>query len=287
MQTGFPVDLRGESIARRDHAGPYGDVEMKAARIIERATGAQVVLQDDNVGPPKPDLRLEYGDGRRGIGEVVTVTDPARAAETMAFAHGGLDIVDDNLRWQWWITAPARVDRRRLREVLVPVLADMEVAGERPPALGPINMATAGPGVLRLLDLGVTEVAANDRAGDQAGHVRWQPEGAGGTLEVDIEAFHVWLAAFLAKPLAQSKLNKLAGVPGEIERHLFVGVSWSAPWPVVRLLDREVDALPFREPALPESASHLWVWGCELPGRALAWWPECGWLDVQRHWLAD
>jgi hypothetical protein len=234
-QPGCPIDLRGESIARRDAAGPYGDIEMKAARILERATEAQVVLQDDNIGPPKPDLRLNYGDGRIGICEVVTVTDPARAAETRAFADGGLDMVNDNLRWQWWITAPARVDRRRLREALVPVLVDMEAADERPPVLGPIDMASAGPGVLRLLELGITEVAANSRAGDRSGLVRWQPEGVGGKVEPDIEAFHEWLDDCLTKPLAQSKLNKLSGVPGEIERHLFVGVSWSAPWPVVRI----------------------------------------------------
>lgn len=274
-------------IARRHASGPYGDVEHSAARIVARATGARVVLQDDNTGSRTPDLRIEYTGSRRGIGEVVTVTDAYRAAESVAFADGGLDLLDDNLRWQWWVTAPPSANRRRIRASLIQVLAQMEAAGERPSTLSLIDPATAGPGALRLLQLGVTEVAANSRPGDQGGRVRWQPEGVGGELELDLDGFHRWLTAFLAGTLAKTKVDKLTDVPGDIERHLFVGVSWSAPFAVVRMLDLDVDSLPFRAPTLPNGISHLWIWRCELSGRALAWWPERGWFDVARRWMTD
>jgi len=104
------------------------------------------VLQDDNAEVRTPDLRIGYTDGRIGVGEVVTVTDQHRAAESRAFANGGLDLFGANLKWQWWVTAPATVDRRRVRASLLQVLEEMEAANERPPMLAPIDPAAAGPG---------------------------------------------------------------------------------------------------------------------------------------------
>ena len=287
-QPGYPIDLRGERIAGREATGPYGDVEYQAARIVARSTGAQVVLQDDNAEVRTPDLRIGYTDGRIGVGEVVTVTDQHRAAESRAFANGGLDLFGANLNWQWWVTAPATVDRRRLRASLLQVLEEMEAANERPPMLAPIDPAAAGPGGLKLLELGVTEVAANNRPGDLRGQVRWQPEGVGGELDLDLDGFQSWLDGFLAGPLARGKIDKVTAVPGDIERHIFVGVSWSAPWAALRLLDQGVDALPTQAPRLPMGLSHLWIWGCESSAAwALAWWPERGWFDVARRWATE
>ncbi|MGL5827385.1 MAG: hypothetical protein ACRCYU_21640, partial [Nocardioides sp.] len=90
-QPGYPLDIRGDAIRSRDRGGPYGDVEYGAGRIIARATGEQVFLQDDNRQQRTPDLRIAYADGRHGIGEVVTVTDENRAAESAAFTNGGLN----------------------------------------------------------------------------------------------------------------------------------------------------------------------------------------------------
>jgi hypothetical protein len=286
-QPGYPIDLRGEAVARRDADGPYGDFEYRAARVVARATGERVVLQDDNLRPRTPDLRIEYADGRRGVVEIVTVTDGQRAAESAAFADGGLDLQIDALRWQSWVTAPASVDRRRLQGSLAKVLAQMEAANERPSMLTPIDPATAGPGALKLLSLGVTAVAANNAPGERRGHVHWQPEGIGGELDLDLASVERWLRDFLRGPLAAKKFVKLLAVSDVSERHLFVGISWSVPWAVIRLLDLDVAALPPRPPSLPAGISHLWMWGCELPDRALAWWPDRGWFDVARRWATE
>lgn len=101
-----------------------------------------------------PDLRIGYTDGRIGVGEVVTVTDQHRAAESRAFANGGLDLFGANLKWQWWVTAPATVDRRRVRASLLQVLEEMEAANERPPMLAPIDPAAAGPGGVEVVGNG-------------------------------------------------------------------------------------------------------------------------------------
>jgi hypothetical protein len=287
-QPGYPVDRRGEQIARRAASGPYGDTEYQAARIVARATGAHVVLQDDNAEARMPDLHIGYTDGRTGVGEVVTVTDQQRAAESRAFANGGLDLFGDNLSWQWWVTAPPNVDRRWVRAPLLQVLEEMEAANDRPPMLAPIDPAAASLGERKLLALGVTAVAANDRPAERRGHVRWQPEGVGGELDLDMDCFQDWLHRFLAEPLARAKTDKLTAVHGDIDRHLLVGVSWSAPWAVLRLLDQDVVALPAETPRLPIGLSHLWIWGCESPAsRALAWWPDRGWFDVARRWATE
>jgi len=248
-----------------------------------------VVLQDDNLRPRTPDLRIEYADGRRGVGEIVTVTDGQRAAESAAFADGGLDLQINALQWQWqwWVTAPASVDRRQLQASLIEVLAQMETDNERPLTLTPIDPATAGPGALKLLSLGVTEVAANSAPGERRGHVHWQPEGIGGELGLDLASVDRWLQGFLRGPLAAKKFVKLMALTDVSERHLFVGVSWSVPWAFIRLLELDVDALPPRPPCLPAGISHLWIWGCELPDRALARWPDRGWFDVARRWATD
>ena len=74
------------------------------------------------------------------------MTNPRRAAESRAFANGGLDLFGENLNWQWWVTAPANVDRRRVRASLLQVLEEMEATNERPPMLAPIDPAAAVPG---------------------------------------------------------------------------------------------------------------------------------------------
>jgi len=286
-QPGYPVDLRGEVVARRAAQGAYGDVEYAGARILARATGERVVLQDDNGADRIPDIRIEHEDGRLGLGEVVSVVDEARAAELAAFRDGGLDLFSDDLRWQWWITAPATVRRAGLRQPLLGVLAEMEKLGERPPMLAPIDPATAGRGAQQLLQLGVTQVSANSEPGDRGGCVHWQPEGIGGHRDVDLEQFRGWLDGFLDGPMAKQKMGKLLVVQGHMDRHLLAGVSWSAPWPVVRLLDGDVGVLPVQDPHLPRGISHLWLWGCEMSDRALAWWPERGWFDVANRWVTS
>ena len=96
----------------------------------------------------------------------------------------------------------------------------MEASNEMPPRLGPIDPATAG--ALKLMDLGVTEAAANDRPGELRGQVRWQPAGVDGEVELDLEGFGSWLNDFLTSSLAQDKIDKVNAVPGELEKHLLV-----------------------------------------------------------------
>jgi len=72
----------------------------------------------------------------------------------------------------------------------------------------------------------------------------------------------------------------------EVEaRHLFVGVTWSVPWAVLRALEDDVDDRPPRPPVLPDGVTHLWLYGAELPSQCLAWWPDVGWFDPRQRWV--
>lgn len=220
---GYPVDCRGDLIAFRARSGPYGDVEFAAARIVARSTGARVTLADDSSRPRTPDLLIEYADGRIGVGEIVTVIDQHRAAEASDWVNGGLDLHGDKLAWEWWVTAPANVNRHRLRAPLLRILEEMEAADERPPMLVPIDANTAGPGGLKLLALGMTEATGNDQPGERRGVVDWQPEGIGGEPAPDVDGCQTWLDDFLNGALAQDKILKIIAEPGDHEGHLLVG----------------------------------------------------------------
>ena len=282
QQPGYPIDRRGTAMTARSAAGVYGDFEAAAGRILARATGASVVLQDDNRIDRTPDIRVDYLDGRVGICEVVTISDPHRAEQTAAFARGELTFTDQRLRRKWWVTLAPNADRRRLRSDLVAVLLQMEADGETFPTHQPLLDQTASTAVLHAL--GVEEVSCDQ--GDAKGQVIGYVRGIEGHLELDWSAFHSWLTSVLGSDLMERKKAKLLEARGD-ERHLFVGVSWSEPWAVQRALDREEQALPPVSPGLPEGITHLWLFGCEFPGRAIAWWPGRGWVDVRAHWKTE
>ena len=133
----------------------------------------------------------------------------------------------------------------------------------------------------------MTEAAGNDQPGERRGVVHWQPEGIGGEPAPDVDGFQTWLDDFLNGTLAQDKILKIIAAPGDHEGHLLVGVSWSAPWAVIRLLQEDIDVLPVKAPGLPAEVGHLWIWVCQSSGRALAWTRERGWFDVARSWVTE
>lgn len=279
---GYPLDLRGSELAHRDALGPYGDFEARAARVVARAIGQKVVLQDDNRYDGTPDLRIEFSDGSVGVCEVVTASDPQRAEQTVAFGKGDLTLHSDTLSWTWWLTLSPGADRRRVKQSIVSILQDMERSNEQYPTLGPPTAETAN--VTRLRQLGVTEVACNTAPQQRAGDIIGLVEGIGGPLELDWAGFDAWLSGFLAEPIIERKRHKLAAAVEARERHIFVGVSWSVAWSVHRVLEQGVSELPPRAPNLPEAVTHLWLLGAEVSERCLAWSAEHGWFDAARQW---
>jgi hypothetical protein len=283
---GYPIDLRSEPLRRRAAEGPFLDFEYRAARVVARATGQRVFLQDDNSEPRTPDLRIEY-PGWRGIGEVVIITDPGTADLYSSFGKGELRFTDHRLGWQWWIDYSPAIDRRNLRELLVDVLVQMETDGEMYASLVPIDHVSPGDGARRLQELGVVAIATNTNRRDGPGEVIGLPGAVDIPREVDIDAVSDWLDRELASDLMLRKSEKLMARPGYSERHLFIGVSWSAPSEVLSLLRTQAVELPRKPPTLPTGVTHLWLWDAFFPGRAIAWWPQRMWFDVAHAWVTD
>jgi hypothetical protein len=284
-QRGYPIDLRSPEVVRRDAAGPYGDFEARAARIVARATGMKTIIQDDNRVPRTPDFRLEHEGRVLGVGEVVTTTRGDRAEQLRAFARGELDFESDALTCTWWVTVRPEADRRRLRGSLVPLLARMEADGGHLDFTGSLDASRANSSVGRFHELGISEAVCDPHPRQGPGRVLGLLPGIGGAQQLDWNGFYYWLDSFLTSDICLRKRDKLVRSAAVDERHLFVGITWSAPWSVLRVLEHDVRDVPVRSPTFPIGVTHLWLHGAELPSRCIAWWPDVGWFDVQQRWV--
>lgn len=196
-QPGYPVDLRGLDLRMRDAAGPYGDFEARAGRIVARATGLMTVLQDDNRASATPDLRLEHEGVVVAIGEVVTTSDGRRAEQLRAFARGELHFESNDLACTWWVTIDPTASRKNLGRALVPLLASIEAVRDHLAFAGSLHSPKPQPYMDRLRALGVTEVVCDPRQQRGPGHVIGHPPGIEGPLELDWRGFDEWLNAYL------------------------------------------------------------------------------------------
>ena len=286
-QPGYPVDFRGPELAKRDASGPYGDFESRAGRIVARATGLKTVLQDDNRAAAIPDFRLEQNGDVIAIGEVVTTSDERRAEQLRAFGRGELDIESDELACTWWVTVDPKANRKKLRQTLVPLLASIEAAGEHLAFVGSLHSSKPGVHMDRLRALGVTEAVCDSGARTGRGQVIGHLPGIEGLLELDWPTFDGWLGKYLSSEICLRKRDKLVGSTPVNARHLFIGVTWSVPWAVLRVLEDDARDLPPTSPSLPTGVTHLWLFGAELPSRCLAWWPDAGWFDTRQCWATE
>lgn len=271
----------------RDAAGPYGDFEARAGRVVARATGLKTVLQDDNRASAIPDFRLERAGVVIAIGEVVTTSDERRAEQLRAFARGDLDAESNELACTWWVTVDPSANRKNLQRTLVPLLVSIEAAGDHLAFGGSRHSPKPNVHMDRLRALGITEAVCDSRDRLGSGRVIGHPPGIEGPLELDWHGFDDWLNAYLSSDICLRKRDKLVRSTPVKARHLFIGVTWSVPWSVLRALEDDVGELPARSPSLPAGVTHLWLFGAELPSRCLSWWPDAGWFDTRQRWATE
>jgi hypothetical protein len=284
-QPGSPRDLRTERQLQSARTAPYGDFELQAGRIVARLTGARVTIADDNSQAGMPDLHIEYDDARTAWGEVVIDVGQGHAAQTRAFADGGLDFQSDELLWEWWVTLSPTTSLKGLEPKLTRALGTLELAREHYPVLTETSEVTGSPGLRQLARIGIMDVCCADPPSERRGLVHSYPSGVGGVLALDWPGFYGWLDGFLAGASARNKRNKLART-NALERHLFVGLGPTVPWAALHVLDRDLPyPLPPADPQLPAEVTHLWLYAAGYQERCLTWWPERGWLDAQQHWL--
>ncbi|MGH3754813.1 MAG: hypothetical protein ACRDRP_19360 [Pseudonocardiaceae bacterium] len=287
MQTfvpGYPTDLRSYKQQMRAFNSVVGDFEQQAARVIARLTGEHVILQDDNSRPSMVDIRIERPGLHNGYAEVVFDVNPDYAA-LQAGVRQRQVMTAPSLNRTWFVTVGPAARLRDLHCELTGILESLESAGEfLKTATFDQDLANhankfvrtlAGKGVVRLL-------SGKLRSGEH-GTIQMGPVGIGGLAQLDWTMFDGWLTEFLASDRLRDVRKKLAAT-GSPELHVFIGLSFTTPWPVYHALyDDYRDSLPPLDPTLPPEITHLWL--CAQTGRCIAWFPDRGWFEPMRHWV--
>lgn len=107
--------------------------------------------------------------------------------------------------------------------------------------------------------------------------------GQSGWMNMDPESVVDFIESFVAR--RTSDVAKLAA-SGADERHLFVWSGmFSEAWAVLRALGTDIEALPTRQPKLPDVVTDVWVANeMHRPSRIVHWslgegWEEVGLID--------
>lgn len=281
---GIAVDQRPTGIRSRAIRKPLGDVEGTAAQLVARQTGAQVFLQDDNRGSEgKPDLRVEYHDGRTAVIEVVTDIEPGRAAVIQAARQDhtrpagrltGGPFTVPGLKRTWWVGLRNTTGLGELRTNAHALLqeADDQMTGNRH------TVTDHGSDWERhLYRLGVTDLIRGPS--QEPGQIWLLPPPAGGPPGADETSFLQWIQDFLADERRADVRDKL-GRGRHGERHCFIVCSESTDWVVNGQLSEFSLWLPSTPPGLPQPITHLWLFNVETGGRCLHYGPQAGWVQV-------
>jgi hypothetical protein len=264
---GYPIDLRSPARRARLAAGPVGDFEGMAARVVARLTGERVAVQDDGSEPSMPDIRIDQ-QGRPPAFVEAVVDIETRYASMEAAIRKVSVIPADKV---WWARLAGRADIRTLKRKLPGILNDLQSA--------------PGPGARQqLARLGIRVTGPGEPIPGQPGGIRLIPEGVSGFVGPIWESFLGWINEFLASARTEDVRRKLAAT-GAAERHAFIGASFTTPGDAFFALSYEGrPGLPNAEPCLPPEITHLWAWSAMASARCLAWFPGRGWLDVADHW---
>jgi hypothetical protein len=283
---GQPIDRRPPERQRKQAASYLGDFEGAAARVVARLTGNYVEIYDDGSSRSMPDLKIVDRSGKTAFGEVTQDVDSAYAALGNEVLKRRYEVAAPTLRRIWWVTLTpdARVNDlvRALPRALNALDADGDVFEHV--ELRQRLQTHPNPTVRSLAESGVERLASRSAARGEEGLIRLGVVGTGGAVGQDWPGFQSYLAEFLKAQKLQDVRTKL-GRTGADERHAFVGLSFTTPWPVYHTLSDEYTSLPPGPPNLPQEITHLWVWAYPL-GRCVVWSPNQGWIDPRSHWTA-
>jgi hypothetical protein len=291
-EPGHPIDLRPEKRKARLFESPTGDFEARAARVVARLTGERVILQDDGSSDGMVDIRIEHADGRIGYVEVWADVDPGWAATYSRLLKSGnqlpLEIPIATLNREWFIVVSGASRLDVLEAELRVLLGDLEDRGEtyETVAIKEALVSNGSPSVGRLLELGVVETSSRPAPAGQSGIVRIYVEGVTGPSTVDWAPVVEWIEDTLNSDRLADVRMKL-GKTGALERHVFVGLTFSSPGEVFFSLSPYERTLPGLTPTLPPEISDLWIMQVSSAGRCLALFPMGGWIDVIDHWATS
>lgn len=289
--SGEVVDLRSAAAIERAAQPPGHDVELLAARIMVRRTGATVVIQDDGSRDATPDLRIDYPDGRQAVGEVTSIGSQSYLqlmGELSSRSKGPVRYPPEqplpgDRRWTLTLEEDAHLDTL-LREA-TGLLSQLTEDGRLLDGdLGDFSKLVDHGHVAagRLRELGVLEAYSQPATPDFPAALVLRAHGLDVARGPHWDALLDHLAAWFDSKQGRNKRAKLQAA-GCDETHLLVEVAFSPPAEPWFALSRDRSDLPTHAPRLPEEVTHLWIWS--QPGRCLSWSERSGWEDVERHWV--
>ena len=262
-----------EELYRRN---PARDIEALAVNVVRSWVGNLGLATDTSHGH-RPDFRIDHVDGRVALGEVAWHEDPAIQAmwaETFRKErHQQIDLHPGRGQWVVGLARGANIKRlyRELGDLIDALLATDArrlTIYEHWPRGHLANTA-------RQLCI---EYLAQLEPGDPSGAVFFMP-GGGGTVPTDSNAVVDWLDDLIANPDYSDTTKKLLVLPAD-ERHVFVMSGTLTPFGADEWLRRLDQALPSRDPAVPEGITHVWVTSRFGTGPVGLWLRGTGWTSV-------
>lgn len=265
-----------ESINRRN---PARDVEKLAVAIVSSWLGAAGQVRDMSA-THEPDFRIEYADGRLGIGEVGWHVDrELQAMWSNTFKrerHQVVALAPGSGVWSASLTRGAKINR--LYAMLPQLISTLSqrgitsctVYGAWPPG---------EPGD-SLRALGIERLVQHESSMPEDVAYYFMP-GSGGIVPSDPNAIVDWIDAVIADPGYQDLTSKLIAREAQ-ERHAFIMAGSATPFGADERLRRLDEGVPGRRPAVPEGITHVWAVSQFLPphGAAAVWSAAHGWATV-------
>jgi hypothetical protein len=283
---GYPLDLRDQSKIACLPGSPLGDFELAAARVVARRTGERVIIQDDGTGSRVADLRVENSDSTVSFVEITADLDSSYGAMHAAINGQGWETNRPALTRTWWLTLSGACNVKQLLRSIEQILADMAAAGELYEQASDSLDPNDGVGVRRLVRLGVVGLSSRACRPGESGTVHLRPDGITGPTVIDWAVVSSWIDTTLHSAKLADVRRKLAKTCA-IQRHLFLGVTFTSPGEVYFALSLDERGLPQTTPQLPDEITHLWLSQVPMLGRCIAWFPALGWHDVAYHWATD
>ena len=266
----------------------HGDVEWSCAHVIWRYLGVDVALADDGTEDAMVDVEIDDTNGSRAVCEIVTDTDPHRAAAYERFRDCNFRVPTDQLRMAWQAELSTRCDFRKLNRLPL-TLSELESRNLQTSELTPLDELHIVPSTTRqtLRRLGVLKLFCRRRFPSDGDYIAIFPQSLEYGFEDTWDTFHGQLTLLLASARLADVRRKLSAT-GAKERHLFLGFSMSSEECFHGWMHHERTELPDRPPLLPDEVTHLWLWCADLPARrVLGWFPDRGWFDPSLNWAVS
>ena len=204
-----------------------------------------------------PDFRIEYNDGRVGVGEVSWHVDPTIqemwASTFRRPEHQQISLRPGSGQWGLKLVIGARIDRlySNLQGFIDLLIAGGITRLDIFPSWPMDDLSNAG----RRLGL---EYIAQARTDDPAGAIFFLPSSPGGFIPDDPNVIVDWIEGVLDDPNYHDVTQKLLKVGSE-ERHVFILSGSRTEAGVDERLRRIGQSLPSRPPIVPSGITHLWV----------------------------